>query len=70
MHPDLISPLGTEYQHELACRALSASRVRSSHRHVGPSRSAVAGAIGRYFRRGAQVDEQPLRRTGLGAPRA
>jgi hypothetical protein len=69
MHPDLISPLGAEHQHDLITRASSVWLVRPRHGQSARGRSAL-GVIGRYFRRGAQVDEQPLRRTGLGAPRA
>ena len=67
MHSDLTAALATEHQQDLARTA--AQRRRAGHTPTR-GRHHLRVAIGRYFHRGPQVDQQPLCWTDLGAPGA
>lgn len=61
MHPSLTNELATAHRAELLRRA-SLNRRRDERSH-----HFLRGRIGRYFQGGAQADQQPIRRPGLGA---
>ncbi len=57
MHPHLTAALATEHQHDLARSAAEHNPGRQARSRSGHP---VRTAIGRYFRRGPQAEQQSL----------